>query len=339
MTIPLLEPSILNGVVETLQTPENLVLSNMLQTADYLTSTITWDILRGTRRVAKPNIPNSEAHVVDRLGRSQANASMVYYREKKVFSPTTTMWIRAVGTVGSIQRAEDAILREVNDLNTRLANAIELATCNALTGALTVTYDVGNSQVIDYQFKASHKIATVSNNWSTTTIDHIRADVLAWKRLILRDSRVSATDAFLTEPTVTYLFNALARGVSGATGGSAVISDTQKDQYYQTNVLPGFMGLNWHVVEGQYEDDNGNTQQFIPDDALALANLSYERPIEIAYGPTADFGAPQGHTGKFMKTWEQEDPSGRQALLEAHFLPIIYRPDQFVYVTDVTSGV
>jgi nitrogen fixation-related uncharacterized protein len=338
MSIPLLEPQVLNGVVEFLQTPENLVLANMLPTADYLTPSITWDILRGTRRVAKPNIPNSEAHVVDRLGRSQATASMIYYREKKAFSPTTTMWVRAVGTVGSVQRAEDAILREVNDLNTRLANAIELAAWNALTGSLTVTYDVGNSQVIDYQFKSSHKIATVSNNWSTTTIDHIRGDVLAWKRLIMRDSRVSATDAFCSEPTINYLFNALARGVSGATGGSAVISDTQKERYYDTNVLPGFLGLNWHTVEGQYEDDNGATQQFLPDDALVLANLSYERPMEIAYGPTADFGAPQGSTGKFMKTWEQEDPSGRQALLECHFLPLIYRPDQFVYVTDLTSG-
>jgi hypothetical protein len=39
--------------------------------------------------VAKPNVPNSEAHIVPRLGRSQEAASVIYLREKKVFDPTT----------------------------------------------------------------------------------------------------------------------------------------------------------------------------------------------------------------------------------------------------------
>jgi len=36
-----------------------------------------------------------------------------------------------------------------------------------------------------------------------------------------------------------------------------------------------------------------------------------------------------------VKTWEEKDPSGRQALLEWALMPVITRPEQFVYVNSV----
>lgn len=329
--IPLLEPTVIREVVATLQTPENLVLSNLLPTDSYPFPTVTWDTLRGSRTVGKPNVPNAEAHIVPRLGRGQSSASMIYFREKKVFSPTTLYWIRAIGSgLGTLQRAEDAILREVTDLNTRCDNFVEWSAWQAITGRLQFTYPDVTAD-INYQYRASHKPAPGAD-WSSATAEQIREDVLAWKRLIQRDARVAATDAFVSEPTINYIFNAFARQ-----GDGTLLSDNMKDQYYRTNTLPGFLGLDWHIVEGQYDTDAGDTALFLPDNALVLANLSQDRPMEVLYGPTADTAAPQGHTGKFTKTWEEEDPSARQVLLELNFLPVIYRPDQFVYVADVTA--
>jgi len=42
-------------------------------------------------------------------------------------------------------------------------------------------------------------------------------------------------------------------------------------------------------------------------------------------------------TGKFAKTWLEEDPSGRQHLLEWHMLPIIERPEQLYYRAAVNT--
>ncbi len=68
-----------------------------------------------------------------------------------------------------------------------------------------------------------------------------------------------------------------------------------------------------------------------------MGNYTDQRPIEMMIGPTADDEAPDNFTGKFTKTWKDKDPSARQVLLELHFLPVITRPEQFIYCDNVTS--
>lgn len=323
----------LNEVVQFLQIPENLVLSNSLPKVQTPTSFYTWDLLRGSRTVAKPNVPNSEAHIVPRLNRGQRSASLVYMREKKVFEPTTTMWIREIGTTAGIQNAEQAILAEINDLNTRLDNYVEYACWQALQGELSFNYPDVVAPAINYGIQSSHKV-TPGTAWGSATPIEISEDIIAWKRLALRDSRVPLTDAWCSSVTIQFIFNSF---YANASAGGFILSDVMKDQFFQTGILPGFMGLNWHVVEGQYDSDQGAVELFLPDNTLILTNLDSGQAMKIVEGPGADFAAPDGQIGKFAKTWEEDDPSGRQALLEYRFLPIITRPDQIVIVNDVTS--
>lgn len=330
--VSLLEPTVIRGVVEKLDKPEALVLSRSLPTTPWPYPTVSWDVIKGSRMVAKPNVPNSEAHIVPRLGVSQESAAFIYLREKKVFEPTTLHWLRAPGTISNTQNAEQAVLREVRDLNQRLDNFVEFACWQAMTGTLVLDFpDVQAS--VDYKVPASHK-PTVTNAWSTATPAQIIAQVKAWKRLIARDARVPATTAYLTEPTMDKLFAAFA---TGGTGGVpyASLSDRMKDQYYASGVLPGFLGLDWRTVESFYDSDAGVPQQFVPDDALFITNLSEGRAMEIMQGPSADDEASDGFTGKFTKTWKEKDPSARQFLIEYSFLPVITRPEQIVYVADV----
>jgi hypothetical protein len=329
--IPLLEPLVIREVVQLLPVPETLALSSALPRSANPFPTVTWDIIRGSRTVGKPNVPNAEAHIVPRLGRSQKSASFIYFREKKVFSPTTLHWIRALGQTGSLQNAEDAIMREVTELNTRCDNLVEWACWQAMSGTLAFTYpDVAGS--IDYDFRSTHK-PTAGVAWSSATAMNIVNDIIAWKRLIQRDARVPAKEAWSTEVTMQRIFNAFATGATSSAAG--LLSDNMKDQFYKTGILPGFMGLDWRTVEGQYDTDTGSTALFLPDGALALTNLTDGRPMELLNGPTADDQAPNGFTGKFTKTWQEEDPSARQILLELNFLPIITKPDQIVYVSNV----
>ncbi len=336
--ISLLQPIVLRGVLEKFTTPESLTMLSTIPQTPWPFPTATWDVIRGSRSIARPNVPNSEAHIVPRLGRTQASAAFVYLREKKVFEPTTLHWLRLAAASNlndlAVTQAEQAVLREIGDLNQRFDNFAEYLIWQALTGSLTLDFpDVQAS--VNYNYLNTHKPSPTAP-WSTATASQIVGDVRAWKRLIQRDGRVSATDAYCTEITVQAVFDAFARSTA------TLMSDRMRDAYYADGVLPGFLGLNWTIQENVYDTtgaayttsptDPGSEQMFLADGAIIMGNFTENRPIELMVGPTADDEAPDNFTGKFAKTWKEKDPSARQYLLEWNLLPIITRPEQFVYV-------
>lgn len=332
--IPLLEPVVLRGVVEKLTAPENLVMLNRIDRTPWPFPSATWDVIKGARSIAKPNVPNSEAHIVPRLGRSQESAAFVYLREKKVFEPTTLHWLRQPGELAA-RNAERSVLREITDLNQRFDNFAEWTIWQALTGNLV--FDFPDVQAnVDYKLPTSHK--PTGFTWHTDTPADIVADIAALKRLIRRDARVDAREAWASEKVMNYIFTSFAAAGTTNFSGAALMSDRMKDEYYRTGQIQGFMGVTWNLVEHVYDDDNGNQTNFLSEDALVFGNLTDQRPIELIEGPTADDEAPSNYTGKFSKTWKEKDPSARQYLLEWHMLPVITRPEQFVYVADVATG-
>jgi len=326
--ISLLQPQVLRGVVEKLTAPESMILLNRVPKQPWPFPAVTWDVVSGSRTIASPNVPNSEAQIVSRLTRSQKSASFVYTREKKVFEPTTLHWLREPGQLAKVN-AEAAVLREVQDLDNRANALAEYCLWKALTG--TLTFDSHEVQAtVDYGFASSHK-PSAGTAWATATPSQVVAEVRARKRLITRDGRVAAKDAYATEVAVANVFDSFAStGASNAPAG-ALLSDRMKDEYYQNGVIPGFMGLNWNLAESVYEASNGTITNFLDDNHVVIGNFDENRPIELMEGPTADDEAPGGFTGKFSKTWKEKDPSARQILLEWHFLPVITRTEQFVY--------
>jgi hypothetical protein len=336
MAIPLLEPTVLLGVVEQLTVPTKFTLLSRLSPQPYPTTSITWDVIRGSRMVGKTNTPGAEANVVDRLGREQSSATMINYREKKVFDPVTLRWLRAPGQLAA-SNAEAAVLREVNDLNQRLDNLQEICLFGSLRGSLTVTNAQGDTTTLDYKFRASHK-PSPAVSWATATPAQIEADVIAWKLLVERDGGVGATEAFASSKTLSRIYTAwTSNGAdAGDINAGALMSDRMKDEYFRSGKLEGFLGLRWTAVDHVYEDDNGVVTPFVADDELMLGNYTEGDPLRLYYGPTADEDAPAGHTGKFTKTWIDKDPSGRQVLLDLNFAPVPTRVDNFVWVSDLT---
>lgn len=328
--IPLLEPTVLRGVVEKLTTPEDLVLSSRVPRTPHAFPTATWDVISGSRSVARPNVPNSEAHIVPQLGMSQQSAAFIYLREKKVFTPTTLHWLRSPGTTSNRQRAEAAVLREVRDLNLRFDNFLEWALWQALTGRLILNGEDVKAD-IDYKLPTTHK-PTISTSWATGTPVQLVDSVTALKQLVIRDGRVQPREAFATTSTMARVFRTFANS------NASLLSDRAKDEYYRSGTLPGFLQLDWKLVDSSYDMDNGGQAGFVANDALFIGNYTDNRPIEVLEGPSADDEAPEGHTGKFSKTWKEKDPSARQYLIEWNVLPIITRPEQMVYVEDVAPG-
>jgi len=359
-------------------TPETLLLLNRLDQTPWPFPSATWDVVKGSRAVAKPNVPNSEAHIVSRLGRSQESASFLYLREKKVFEPTTLHWLRTPGEIAQIN-AEKAVLREINDLNMRFDNFAEWTCWQALGGAIQYNYaDI--QATVDFKFPSSHfvtpAVAWVTNtalgyyttggvssnsgaaggaatlsqpatrlNASGGTITYatpvnIIEDVRSWKRLLQVHGRVPAKEVFATSVTMAGLMEAWVSATQASTVSipATMLSDRMKDEFYSTGIMTGFMGLVWNTVEQVFESDLGNLTFFVPDGQLYLGNYTDQRPIELLVGPTADDEAPEGFTGKYAKTWKEKDPSARQYLLEWHMLPIVTRPEQMLVATNVISN-
>ena len=351
--------------------PESLMMLNRLDQTPWPYPSATWDVVKGSRAVAAPNVPNSEAHIVSRLGRSQESAAFVYLREKKVFEPTTLHWLRIPGTLAQLN-AEQAVLREINDLNIRFDNFAEWSIWQSMGGSITYSYaDV--QAVVDYKFPSSHFVTPAApwlqnTEWASTggltgnlslvgtnlqtgggTITYatpfqIIEDLRSWKRIVQIHGRVPATEVFCTSVTMAALMEAWASAGQGTTVNlpAQMLSDRMKDEFYSSGLLTGFMGLTWQTVEQVYENSSGQLTFFVLDGYLYLGNYTDQRPIELLIGPTADDEAPDGFTGKYAKTWKEKDPSARQYLLEWSLLPIVARPEQMLVarnlITDGNSG-
>ena len=69
-------------------------------------------------------MPNSEAHVVSRLGRQQESAALHLPSREEGLPADHDHWLREPGQIAAVN-AERAVLREINDLNIRFDNFAE----------------------------------------------------------------------------------------------------------------------------------------------------------------------------------------------------------------------
>ncbi len=319
--ISLLNPTVLNGVIEKLEFPDSFAGMTLLGAGRPNPWPIAeWDVIASNKEIAVPNIPNTEAKIVPRLGIGKRTASMMYLREKKIFKPTTLHWLRTPGQLAQ-KNAEAAVMREIEDLDRRFTAFAEWSFWEMLTGTLTLSFaDV--KAVVDYLIQASHK-PTVTTPWSTVATADVIGDVAAWKVLINEDGAGAQVErAYLNTTTMAYVARNAAIQV--------LFSDRLKDQFLSTGSVTGLLGLNWSVYDATYVDSAQATQKYIADDRVTLIADNPREPYFLMEGPSADHEAPTNHVGKFAKSWIEPDPSARQYLEEWQFLPILERPDQIV---------
>jgi hypothetical protein len=333
--IDLFEPVVFRDTVHKMQNiPDHYLLKSIPKVPNQ-EPTVAWTILRGNRNIAVPNIPNSEAHIVAQSGREAQTAGLVYLREKKVFEPTTLRWIKAAensANPNTVSAAEEAVMREVTDLNNRFDTFWEWTLWQALQGSLTFTNLGGVTANVDYLFQSSHK-PTYTWTPGTTKPADIVANFKAWRKLVQVDGETQASDVYATTPTLDKIIQVF---IADPTANKdTLLSDRMKDEYFTTGTVNGFLGLNWHPIDSFYTNAAGASTNFLPDGTVILANLTDGRPVELAQGPSADDSAPEGFVGRFAKTWKEEDPSARQYLIEENALPVIRRPEQIVVATAV----
>jgi len=326
----LLTPTVLTGIIQKYTAPPGNVGRGLFRTKGYAFSQAVWDVVQGTRYRSDPIYPNREARLVGQHGVGQKTASFIYMREKKAFEPTTLRWLRSPGNLAK-SNAEAAVRRELADLNERLERFVESTIWEALTGTITVVYPDAPNVSIDLGFDASHKV-TASVKWDHTDASgnydaDVIGDVKTWGRLIAKDSGIRATDIYLQSTVMDYVFKNHKI--------QSLLSDRKKDEYLNTGEIHGLVGMNWHVYDNGYVNSSDVFVPYVPDKKIIMLGKRNDN-FELLEGPSADFDAPDGLTGKFSKSWQTKDPSARFVLVEYHFLPTIKYPDTVVLGTVLT---
>jgi Phage major capsid protein E len=324
--IPLLQPRVLNGFIIDKPFPQNLLGLQLVNTREpYPFPVWAYDIIRGNILMSKPNVPNSEAHIRGQQGVGAASGAFIYMRDKKLFEATTLYWLRMPGTLAA-RNAEFAVAREVKDLDDGIERFVEWCIWKMfITGTLVVRRPDAPVVNINYQVPSNH-VVVPSTLWS----DLINADILgnlaAWKQIIVIDSTFIPTDIFLTTNTFNLyvLQNAKLR---------STLSNEQRAEYVETGTVRGLAGFAWTAYDLAYIDDwttpgTPTTTNYIPDGKLLMASLEGD-PFKIWEGLSSDHQAlatNPNYTGKFTKSWIEEDPSNRIVLEEYPFVPIMQRP-------------
>jgi hypothetical protein len=202
----------------------------------------------------------------------------------------------------------------------------EIAIWAMLTGSWAYTLMNGATVTVNYRLPAAHT-PTVGTDWGAGGDDPV-GDLFAWKRVVSRASGFPIRQAWLNGATFETFYN-LAEV-------SANLSDVQRDKYRNEGMVPRFLGIDWFEYDGGYQNAAGTFVPYIPDERIIFIAPGGTDNLSMNYGPSADLGAPEMHTGPFTKSWDEEDPSGRQFLLEQNYMPFLKKPFQ-ILTADTTA--
>ena len=330
--IGLLEPRVLNGVINEFDAPEDFLGHQLVGTPDRdINPSWEYDVelpVRGAQTTF--NTPNAEARIVDHTPISHKTGGYAYVRDKKIFSPTTLRWLRAAGenTVNR-RNAERYVLKEVRALRLQHLRGEEIAIWEMLKGRWQYSTTTGATIDINYFEGLPATFSSMYNPqaatlWNAANAKPI-ADIGTWKRQISRATGYAIQYAYLNSVTMAR-FLALDEVTE-------FLSDRQKDRFTSERVLPRFMGIDWYEYDGGYalDDVAGTYTPYIPDGYIIFIAPGGDDIFNMLYGPSADHDAPLGHTGPFTKSWLEPDPSARQFLIENNFMPVLRKPRQRMY--------
>ena len=296
------------------------------------TNEYTFDVIEFSRDLAKYRDPNAEAGMVSPVTRKKTTVSLPTIREKKIIKGTTMNWLRKPGTEHQ-QYGQQALADELAELNQRVEQRKEwwrwqLLTGGDASGYFDVTYDdgVGNEMTATYDFGFDR-----TNNYATATAwgdgsQDVIADIIAGKKRIAQEYGKMPTRAYTTEDVMAEMI--------GDDAVSGLMGDSLKDQIALSGYIKRFLGLDITVYDAGYHDGSSWTNFIANSDGHAdqFIILGPDPVGDEVTAPPVDPKAG-GQTGKFSKSWVEEDPAGTWLLVEETSMAGLTKPEA-VYVID-----
>lgn len=324
------------GVVQSFEGTDISRAAKWFPIAQTLGNVYSFDVLTGNRTKAKYRAPEAPAGTQALTRKVRKEVVLPTLREKKMLSESTLRWLDGAG-LKYPEKAMVAIAREFADLDGIIERTHEYARWQLLTaGSITLNGDY--SETLNFGIGSE---AQVTNSWTDAANADPINDLLAWKKMVEQKSGRRATTLLIGSDQIKSIFQ--------STKAQVLLGEGTKDRYAATGTVNELAGMSVEVVDDGYENDSGAFRYYManPDRDTAadigsvqdLVIIKTEGSVGVtAEGSPVDSKAPDGMIGKFAKSWEQEDPTGR-FILEAHTaLPGITMPNRFGAFKTLDAG-
>ena len=293
------------------------------------------DIVKGKRRIAPFVAPVVEGKAVESRGFTTNSYKPAYIKQKFATSADEILNNRSAGeavyAMGTpAQRAAAKLAEELADHEDMVSRREEWMAAQALTSGKVSVVGEGINQVVDFQLDATHNVTlTGTDLWTDQTNSDPLSDLRTWIKLVLKDSGINPNvfiagtdviEALVNHPKVKDLLDTrrvdmgmidpmeLAPGVA----------------YYGTLKSNG-VTLDVYSYDEWYVDDNGDEQPMIPAGKFILTSTKAD--FRRHYGAIKDLKAGLMAMPRFVKSWENEDPSVRYVLMQSAPLPAPHQID------------
>ena len=308
------------GMVQAFVPDVSLAAAPLFPEATTLNRTYEFDIVTGNRGKTIYRNPDGEAGVIAVTSRTRKEITLPTLREKKTLKESTIRWMDAPGAKAP-EKALQAIAREFADLDDIFERTHEYARWQLLTtGLITLTGDYAG---FSYDFGLANE-ATAGTIWTTVGSSTPIANLIAWRTQVEQACGIRPTECWMSDTAI--------RLVMESTSALAVVGETVKAKYAADGTVLKLADMTVIPYNGGYRDSAGDFKYYMSTDGAGgdMVIIKVPGPVGVtAQGAVVDAKAPDGHTGKFAKSWETEDPSARWILEAQTALPGITNINNF----------
>lgn len=301
------------------------------------------DLWKGSRRLAPVVHPKLAGKVVDREKFRTLEFTPPYLKPKKVTladhlltrQPGEIVYTQP-GANTPAQRAAKLLGQDMAELDESILRRVEVMAAEALFSGRVTVKGEGVDTVVDFDLEATHTpTLTGADLWTASTSDIVE-NLRAWKRLIAKDSGITATDAVLgAEAAAAFLKNEhllKLLNTYNLSVGAVNPVDMGEGVTYLGRLTA--VGLDLWTYDEWYLDETDNTEKpVVPEDKVLVIARSLRATIH--YGVIQDLEAGNFAARAFVKSWVEPDPSARFLLVQSAPLPVVHQVNALVVATVV----
>lgn len=203
-----------------------------------------------------------------RIGFEKLSAQMPFFKESKYIDEELRQQLNMIIETGNqayIDTISNRIFADETELLEGAAAQRERMRMMMLTTGVISMKSNGQVYEYDYRIPEGHK-KTATKSWSDQTAT-IMDDIRKAQDIIREDTGVELTRAVTTSKVIGYMRNntEIKKSIAILTDGQGFISDSKVVSYIKDE-----LGITIAVYDKKYKDEDGNTQNYVPEDTFTL---------------------------------------------------------------------
>lgn len=205
--IPALKLVVLQKLIETFNTPPNLVLTNLFGSQNADSDTIKWESQMGTRGMTPFVAPTAPAPQTAPLGFAEHEATAAFWKEKMYLDEVFLNNLRQLGTYATYESAERKLARELRRMRARSDRRKEWMMAKMLTaGSFSYVNQKGTRLSVDYDLPTSQVVSLAADRkWSTGANKNIMEDIFDAKLTLENSIGANIDYAIFTTEVLKYM--------------------------------------------------------------------------------------------------------------------------------------